>query len=185
MSLVAASTVADAQNNREYYAGLGIGSFQEATIRAGLHPLLDIPFISNETHTRSYSTAGPIRIGLKHHEGKHLMLGGEFNYTNVETLDKYSSGATVFTNFQHYTLMGSANYKYIDKPGLTLYTGGGLGVCFAKATNHENNRKMNDLYLAFQADFLGVRVGKTVGFFAEVGYGFNGFLSGGLFYRMN
>jgi hypothetical protein len=32
---------------------------------------------------------------------------------------------------------------------------------------------------------MGFRYGKQLGFFGELGFGFNGFLSGGIFYRLD
>lgn len=175
-----------AQSNLEYHLGLGLGSFQAATVQAGTHSMISVAPATSENSKRTYSTAGPIRFGIKKHEGKHFLLGAEFNYTNIETNDASTTGgASVFTNFTHYTLMASTQYKYIDKPKLTLYTGIDFGISYATAKNQSDGRKENDLNGAFQLNFLGIRYGSKLGLFGEVGFGYNGFFSGGLFYRVN
>lgn len=179
------SFAGQAQNQTEYHLGIGTGSVQELAVRNGVHPLFNVAITSSETPKRTYSVAGPVRFGIKRHEGKHFLIGAEFNYTNIEVQNTYSTGVTDFTNFAHYTVMASTQYKFIDNPKFTLYSGVDFGVSFSQAKNQSTNRKIQDLTGAFQVNCLGARYGSKLGVFGELGYGFNGFLSGGIFYRVD
>jgi hypothetical protein len=174
-----------AQSQTELHIGLGIGSMQEAAVRNGTHPMIKAANTSAEVPTSTYSAAGPIRIGIKKHESKHFLIGAEFNYTNIEVTNTFESQKSEIVNFAHYTLLASTQYKYIDNPKLIIYSGVDFGVSFARVKNQEKDIKTDDLTVAFQLNALGARYGNKTGVFAEVGYGFNGFLSGGLFYRLD
>ncbi len=176
---------AKAQSQTEYHIGIGTGSVQELAVRNATHPLFNVASLRTETPTYAYSVAGPVRIGVKKHEGKHFLLGADFNYSNIEMMSTYADGSSHFSNFVNYTLMASTQYKFIDKPKLTLYSGIDFGVSFASVKNQENGRTNQDLTAAFQVNFLGARYGSKYGLFAELGYGFNGFANGGLFCRLD
>jgi hypothetical protein len=174
-----------AQSNLEVHVGIGTGSYQENSIKTANHALYNAVMPRSENITQTYATAGPIRLGVRSHENKHFILGAEFNYSNIEVINKNGSSDVVRVNFVNYTLMASTQYKYIDKPKFTLYSGLDFGVSLATAKNSETNIKANDLAAAYQANLMGFRYGNEVGFFAELGFGYNGFLSGGLFYRLD
>jgi hypothetical protein len=176
---------ASAQSQKEIHVGIGTGSIQEVAVRNGTHPLFKMATASGEPIKRTFSPAGPIRIGISSHENSKFLLGAEFNYINTEVMNDYGTGANEFINFANYTLMASTQYKYFDKPKYTMYTGVQFGVSFSAVKNQNNGKKDQDLTGAFQVNFLGVRYGTKLGVFGEIGYGFNGFLSGGLFYRLD
>jgi hypothetical protein len=176
--------ITTAQND-EWQFGLGFGSFQEIAVRNQKHPLYEVVQSYGESNVSYvYSATGPIRIGYRSHENKHFLLGADFSYTNNGVQTKSSSGKISNSNFYHYTLMASTSYKYIDNPNLVVYSGVDFGVCYMNAKNQETERKINTITAAYQLNFVGIRYGQKLGGFAELGMGFNGFLSGGIFYRV-
>lgn len=185
ISLALSIGSAKAQNNIEYHLGIGMASAQELSIRTKTNPLFDVTKTGGENPSYSFSTAGPIRVGIKSHESKRFLLGADFSYTNVEVMTNNNTGINEFSNFAFYTLMASTQYKYIDKPKLSLYTGLDFGISYATAHNKTTERKMNDLTGAFQITFLGARYGSKYGVYGELGFGFHGFANAGLFYRMD
>ncbi|MDZ4667681.1 MAG: hypothetical protein SGJ00_07335 [bacterium] len=176
---------AQAQSTIEYHLGIGVGSFQNASIRNNNNPLLSVAKTGGDKPTYSYATTGPIRLGIKSHEGKHFLLGADFSYTNVGVKTENQSGLNQSSNFAFYCLTASTQYKYIDKPNLTLYSGIDFGVCYTTGKNKTTNQKINDLTPAYQVNFLGARYGNKIGVYAECGLGFNGYVNGGVFYKMD
>ncbi len=176
---------AQAQNNLEIHLGLGTSSIQENSVKTGNHALYNAVMPRSENIAQTYGTTGPIRLGIRSHENKHFVLGAEFNYSNIEVINKNGTGDVIRVYFSNYTLMASTQYKYIDKPRLTLYSGLDFGVSYATAKNKDTGIMANDLAAAFQANLMGIRYGSQLGVFGELGFGYNGFLSGGIFYRID
>lgn len=170
--------------NSEWQVGVGLGSTQEIWVRNGRHPLYEVANTSGEGINYTYTAAGPIRLGYRSHETGKFMLGADFNYTNVEMMSNFTDGTSSISNFQSYALLASTAYKYTDKPNLILYSGFDFGVAYHRAVNANTERKISTLTGAYQVTFMGVRVGRELGAFAELGLGFNGFVNGGIFYRI-
>jgi hypothetical protein len=176
---------AKAQSNLEVHVGIGTSSHQENMVKAANHTLYNSVMPRSENIGQTYITSGPIRLGIRSHENKHFILGAEFNYSNIEVINKNGSSDVIRVNFVNYTLMASTQYKYIENPKFILYSGLDFGISYATAKNQDTEVKANDLAAAYQANFMGFRYGSQLGFFGELGFGYNGFLSGGIFYRLD
>jgi hypothetical protein len=74
------------------------------------------------------------------------------------------------------------DYRYISRPRIQLYSGGGLGIIYNEEKNEfpffeDSNEEFK---LAYQANIIGFRYGGIFGAFLEAGYGYKGILKFGL-----
>ena len=87
----------------------------------------------------------------------------------------------------HVTLAAEADYRWVKQEMVQLYTGLGLGYTFNRETGTYNDTGETDVNssgnFAFQITPVGLRVGRQLGFFTELGFGYKGILNFGLSYR--
>lgn len=85
-------------------------------------------------------------------------------------------------------LAAEAQFHYIDRPRWSLYgiAGAGLGRTSARNSGAVTNTVEKSRYplATIQVTPIGVRYGKTVGIFAELGYGYKGILNTGVSLRL-
>jgi hypothetical protein len=74
------------------------------------------------------------------------------------------------------------DYHWLMKPGFQLYSGAGFGIRYRRGTYTavDDTETVSKVLPTFHVNVLGMRVGKKVGFFAELGAGYKGVLSAGL-----
>ena len=122
-----------------------------------------------------------------------LMVGvvGSFEQVYV-TNSYYATGAPAFVKVQHqyWSFMGRVQWNWWSMPevGFHVYGGGALGFynVNSKLTQDENQlneqvgNKSSGQGLAYQVSPLGVSFGKKIAVYAELGYGFQGIINGGV-----
>ena len=73
------------------------------------------------------------------------------------------------------------DYRWVMRPGLQIYSGVGFGLRYRHGTYQtEGSSEVNKFLPTFHINALGVRFGRKVGFFFELGAGYKGVLSAGL-----
>ena len=131
----------------------------------------------------------PINVGYYYQVLPWLQVGGEFSaYANslINLYDPISSTRVVnYTNTSLYLTAG-LRFTYYQTNLVQLYSGLSLGV----RMNVESKKStlpygsfapfINDVGVAFQATAFGVRFGKQVYGFAELGCGYKGILNVGI-----
>ncbi len=71
----------------------------------------------------------------------------------------------------------SGDYTYFRREWVQLYSGAGLGMAVVMEEDVDEKEAETEYWFAFQLNALGVRVGKRVAGFAELGFGYDGILS--------
>lgn len=93
-------------------------------------------------------------------------------------------GDVVVGDFREKNTIAAAelDYHWIMRPGFQLYSGAGFGVRIRRGryTDAGETDTGTKLLPAFHLNALGVRVGGKIGFFAELGIGYKGFLAAGV-----
>lgn len=79
------------------------------------------------------------------------------------------------------------DYRYLNQEWVQLYSGLGTGITFSsdKGTIFDTGvteKSGNTPYFNFQLNLLGVRVGKSLAGFAELGFGYKGMINAGISY---
>lgn len=82
--------------------------------------------------------------------------------------------------FSYYTFMLRGDYGWYRKGRATLYSGAAFGLSVVTEDDTEGSRDDTDYYMAYQVNAIGIRLGKMVAGFAELGLGYSGILSAGI-----
>lgn len=135
----------------------------------------------------NYNYSGALFLTYKRPVTFRLHLGGTIGMDNV-------SGDLVSDNIKygefatsHTTLATEADLRWVKRNWLQMYSGLGLGYTFTSEQGTYTNTGESDInrsgHLAIQANALGIRLGKRLGGFMEVGFGYKGILNFGLSYQ--
>lgn len=79
------------------------------------------------------------------------------------------------------TILVNGKYYYARKERFRLYSGVAVGAAFHSVKEQDSNTASTGL--AYQICGIGIRFGKTIGYFVEGGYGYEGMIKGGLCIR--
>jgi hypothetical protein len=121
---------------------------------------------------------------LTYHYSRNSKFGFGFAVGGYQsTGDLRILGETV-GDFKETNYVGALelDYRWVMKKGFQLYSGAGLGVRIRKGTYHDadSTETLSKTLPTFHINALGLRVGRKVGFFAELGVGYKGIFSAGL-----
>ncbi len=134
----------------------------------------------------SYSKADAKYTGvpfLTYHYSANSRFGfggavGTYNAKGTLRIGDADAGTYKETN---YIAAAELDYRWIMRPGFQLYSGAGFGVRYRHgAYSTEGSETLNKVLPTFHINAIGLRIGKQVGFFAELGAGYKGVLSFGL-----
>ncbi len=145
-------------------------------------------------------TAVPIGVAVKNsvsygawHAAYRYNLTSRFSLGGVLAVDYNTSDGyfhnvkTGVFNSYYYTLAAEATFHYVQTAVVQLYATAGAGASLydQKYTADGSGRRESDslLFFNFQATPIGIKIGKAVGGFAELGVGYKGIVSAGVFAR--
>jgi hypothetical protein len=128
--------------------------------------------------------SGAYYAKFQSHVAKRVLVGV---YASLEkTTDAGSdwlSGEHWTMERRFFTLALEVQFQYIAKPAFQMYSLLGIGNAFVKEKESVlTGRTSSNNFNAFKGHLsvLGLRVGKTIGLHAELGYGYKGVINGGL-----
>lgn len=144
---------------------------------------------SFQNHINGYGyteTSGSFLLNYKYYLTKRVTIGMGFGYENIRTLGSYLSFTPEFT----YTYLDTKN----DRIRLKLYGGASIGITSYNDAMYNDNPYYNSntyvrrydnsgAQITGNATLLGVRVGRKLGFFGELGIGYKGLFNFGFSYR--
>lgn len=136
----------------------------------------------------THETYGTYHLGYKLHITPRQSLGLNYVYERQQHHTEHSGDPmdktiTHATN-EYHTLMADMTQYWKKGKWVNLYSTLGLGACFFSKTYPKYpERYEQHIRLAYQITPLGIRVGKALSGFAEIGYGYKGVFCGGLSYR--
>lgn len=142
----------------------------------------------NSDYERKTKNVGDFRIGYAYTPKKRWSFGAAFSY-NYSEFDVFNSGEKIGEQSNtYYTVAAETSYYYMKKEKTKLYGLLGVGGTFVTldANDQINNisEKSNDSFPNYHFTPIGVSYGKTWGGFAEIGIGYRGLFSFGLFYDL-
>lgn len=175
----------ESYSKNEIYGSYGAASAQE--IASFFDNMLAFPISFFLLSAESHSPVGPVMIGYRHYVNKHISFGIMGSYTAYKTDYKYTLNDSVIgrTDDKFYTVMARGDINYINDNYFQIYSGLSVGLTNFK-TNYADSTSSNGLstnHLAYQINLVGVRVGKNIGAFIELGFGYNGIFNGGISYK--
>ncbi|MCA0426641.1 MAG: hypothetical protein LCH37_04325 [Bacteroidetes bacterium] len=170
---------------REFSLGYGVLGRQEIQVR-DISNFVETKFSGTigENTKKTFSPLGPIRLAYTMYDTKHITLGADLSYAACQSEMQYANGTSEKSDFHFFTLMGNVSYQYLDNPKLNIYSGLHFGVSYLRGKNLDTNKKGEDYLPAYHVTLLGVRYGEKLGVYGDLGYGYNGYVNAGVFYRL-
>ncbi len=142
--------------------------------------------LSGKKYTKNTNYSGAIILGYKYKLNKRVRLGGTFTYEKSDA-KAYSDKVYVGKfNRNYYTIAAEADFNYFSSKYVDIYGSLGLGgtLYHEKYTSEDNEKDNNEIFhINYQVTPIGIKLGKNIGAFAELGVGYKGIISAGAFAR--
>lgn len=177
-----------AQNNKHGFSlSYGIVSHDQVLDISG--DILVETFTLGTATTKEYkSHFGPLFFTYRYYPvpwlATGISLGIDYAYGDLIDDDtetrigefKRSAATIVYENY----------FRYLRKTTFQMYSGIAFGYTFRNYINEYEEgmeSQQDENHLAFQINALGMRFGKKLGGFIEMGYGYKGIICGGINYQ--
>lgn len=164
------------------------------------------PNVFNLDYGKQSKSLGPLMLIAEHQLSKRICIGLQYfyQYANSGLRKAYTLngvGSTPVYTFDYkeehlrHSLMGTADYCYVNKGRFSLSSGFGLGwTVYSKTSKYFSDNQYHAGYMgesfnknipAFRFRLLNVKAKITDGFgvYGGFGYGTDGIVAGGLFYN--
>lgn len=162
------------KGNREVAVGYGVLSLP--VLVAGAADVLTLGFFSQgeEVHV-----AGPLMLNYTFGFDDRWSAGMLATYTGY--IVKHEDTGELDYRKNYYSLMPRIDYHYSKRTNVDVYSGLALGATYLQNINRDEG---NHLLYACHLNAIGMRFGKKVGGFCELGFGMNGLLNAGVSVRL-
>lgn len=176
----------EAKRGIDIRIGYGVGPVQ--SLQNSFHEDL-LPILDDDNYINlKKKGSGMFSLSLMYQTASRLSFGFDAVYGNVSSEFSYSNLSTVKPQSKWFAVMAKANYTYyqdvVHVPHVEMYGGIALGSAFRDATLAGSDKSLNSSHLAYQITPFGIRTGQKIGFWAELGYGFKGFINAGVCARL-
>jgi len=183
LSAVLFSTAGFGQTRRnDLSLQFGVLSNDQVTDIFGDTGLIVIPLGSYDKRDMTFS--GVPFLTYHYSANDRFGFGGAIGYYSASGALVASGDDVVVGDFREKCTIGAVelDYHWVMKPGFQLYSGAGFGVkvrhgSYADGTDSDTETRALP---AFHLNAIGLRLGKKVGFFAELGIGYKAILAVGL-----
>lgn len=162
----------------EIYGSYGLGSAQELV--DGLSDFGTSLVTAGQINRDTKLKYGPAIIGLNYYATHRLSVGALYSRTSSRSDIKIDNNTQQYSKNSYNVVMARSDYRWINHT-IQLYSGIAAGAAFSKAEPNENSYKTEkETYFAYQVNAIGIRAGRKLGAFAELGFGYNGILNLGV-----
>ncbi|MCX6252455.1 MAG: hypothetical protein NTX61_17110 [Bacteroidetes bacterium] len=169
-------------NVNDVYAGYGVYSIYMFTQQNNT-PMGELGYEKKSL----VNSAGTFLAGYSRTFNRVLSFGFQASYMNVywEGTGYSDNEATSKHNDAVLSGIVKLSFCYVNKPSFRMYSGFGIGISVINSTATLNGNSYYDRKLrpAGQLTLMGVRAGRKLGGFGEFGFGTNGIINAGMFYR--
>lgn len=158
----------------------GLISIDQLTDILGDVPAIVIPLGAFSKDNIKY-TGVPF---LTYHYSSNSLFGFGFAVGGYNSSGDLNIGGGKVGDFKERNYIGAVelDYHWVMREGFQLYSGAGFGVMFRRGTYHDADEtdSVSKVLPAFHVNALGLRLGRKVGFFAELGAGYKAVLCAGI-----
>jgi len=179
LTLVSSNAYAqDQMHEISFFAGTG--SLQDIAESFGdIFPtIITMGYIREETEM----VTPVLGLNYRYHLNKVVSVGATFNYQQFENKFNLLDRSLFTTDTRYYTFMGRVDFTYLRRRIFQMYSGVGLGISHQNESG-EDVESYNKTHFAYQANLVGLRLGKEVAGFLELGFGCNGIVAAGIAYQ--
>lgn len=137
---------------------------------------------------KNFKSTGSLGIDYYRSVSDHIKLGAALIYEQISRDYYFEKKFRGKIEANYITIMPQVKFLYITKPAFELYSSLAAGASlryeeFQPSKSGVKKDDASDIFFAFQANLLGIRVGKKLGGFVELGLGNKGIINGGISYR--
>lgn len=163
----------------EVYGAYGLGSAQE--IIDGLSDMVTTISSAGITGSSTDHRYGPVMVGVNYYLTPRLSAGVLYSNTSSRSTVSAGSSADSYYKNTYNVFMARTDYRYVNHM-IQLYSGISVGTSFAKTKPEDkaNTKTASSTDFAYQVNAFGIRAGKNIGAFAELGFGYNGIVNLGV-----
>lgn len=178
--IVLPATIFAQDKKHEMVLGYGVGTHY--AIVEQMAGILGVVITLGEFNAELESGTGAILLGYRYSVGDKLTIGFDGSYTKLKDVLKFDGKEVGNLDKYFYTIAPYIAYNYVKKGNLSMYSGIGLGYAFVKDayTTDDGDEIENIGEFAFHLNAFGVRYGKNIGGYVEVGYGYKGIVNLGI-----
>ena len=190
--LVSASVFNVHSQSRRNELRLGVGIFSTSQFIDAFSDVI-ISTIPTGTTVQNGSSIGAWQAGYRYLLTDRWAVGGSFifDYETADAIRNISGfGDTKIGDFKrfHYTLGAEADFSYIAREKFAFYSSLGIGATLYHQTYRQEGATNTDsddlIHFNFQVTPIGLKFGNVWGGFLELGFGYKGIISLGLFCRL-
>lgn len=170
----------------EFVAGYGVFSSSELGGDSFRPPMENVTTLKGDYNTHT-TGLGPWVVGFSYHLSNDFSLGivGVVNtfttsYFGSTSIDGVDLDARQRVSASQLSSLARLHYSWFHVRNLSLYSSVSVGMSYGRFSNSSEKIHKERFTPAYQANFLGVRVGGRFGAFFELGYGYAGVASVGI-----
>lgn len=187
-ALVPATICAQAQDKLKHHEiSAGYGFLGTSELIGTFSDILATTITGGNYSKTDNKWSGNLIVAYKFTPSSRLGLGITYAHTrNTATINIHDVPSGKSTTTYH-TLAAEVQYNYISREYFRLYSGVGAGITSYTEKYKPNTggtEKNTAGHFNFQISAIGIKFGNSIGAMAEVGFGYKGLLSAGLFVRM-
>ena len=136
----------------------------------------------NGARSFSFRKGAPF-VSYKYYISERIAIGGATGYNAFANESNFRYTDYTQMDVKTITTAGEVTWFYVRKPGIKVYATAGVGFYVMKASFDAQNTSTVTQGMTAQLTPVGVRFGKKVAVFTELGYGYKGVLNTGLSFR--
>jgi hypothetical protein len=150
--------------------------------------ILSYPASLGIISTSNLKSTGAMHINYKFAIENKWILGATTGFSDTTQDISVNNAVIGEQKYRALTFAIESDYRYISNPSFQIYSGLGAGITINKGEFEPNSTKEtsihdNSSYFNYKVTALGLRVGKKLAGFLELGFGYKGILSAGISYQ--
>lgn len=188
-SLLSLSAMAQSQEEKIYRneVAVGYGFFNTSQMINIFSDALATAITGGDYAKTNSTWTGNFNVSYKFATAKRFSLGLTYAHTKNTADISVHDVPSGISSTNYHTLAGEFQYNYISKPYFRIYSilGAGVTSYTEKYKPNAGSTETNSAaHFNFQITPIGVKVGNRIGFFGELGFGYKGLISAGLYARL-
>jgi hypothetical protein len=130
---------------------------------------------------------GAFTIQYQYRFSKLIQVGAACSFNPGHLSVQYNRGNTQYSTVFFASVLPRIDFNYVNKGVVTLYSGIALGASYYNFKNNYSNapdKPGNGITFNYHINAIGIRVGKSISGFMEMGFGCLGMLNFGVSARL-
>lgn len=171
---------------QKHEINVGVGMLSSNQLIDALSGIIitSLPFDIKMDNSRS---PGAWYAGYRYSITEKIGIGGVFTFDhNAYDAIRYDINVGKFNN-NYYTISVEGDFRYINNPKFKLYSLIGVGGTLLhqkyKGDQLYADKENSNIFFNFQITPVGLKYGNRFGGFLELGFGYKGIVTAGLFFR--